>query len=142
MKPETARRMVALAVKQGKLIRPESCQRCGDYPGKASDGRAMIQGHHPDYSKPLDVEWICCKCHREETPLPVVMGGKAIGSVNGQAKLTEDDVIKMRSMRAKGMSYVALGAHFGINHTSARRACVGEQWAQIPLAASQPEVSE
>jgi hypothetical protein len=46
------------AIRDGKLLRAECCQDCG------SDDR--VQGHHPDYSKPLEVEWLCydCHCHR------------------------------------------------------------------------------
>ena len=44
------------ALKDGRLIRPEACERC------ASTGR--LEAHHPDYLKPLDVEWLCVRCHR------------------------------------------------------------------------------
>jgi hypothetical protein len=38
-----------------KLVNPKICEKCGsDY---------YVQGHHEDYSKPLDVIWLCCKCH-------------------------------------------------------------------------------
>lgn len=45
------------SIKAGKIARPETCQDCG------SGGR--IHGHHHDYSKPLDVEWLCPRCHRK-----------------------------------------------------------------------------
>lgn len=47
---------VYLAVKAGKLIRPEACSKCG-YTGR-------ITGHHHDYSKPYEVEWLCVSCHK------------------------------------------------------------------------------
>lgn len=46
---------VANAIARGDLVRPERCQDCG------LDG--TIHGHHEDYSKPLDVDWLCVACH-------------------------------------------------------------------------------
>jgi len=46
------------AVKKGTIIKPDKCPKCG-----ATD--RYIHGHHEDYSKPLEVDWMCFKCHRE-----------------------------------------------------------------------------
>ena len=49
--------MVSNAVRDGKLNRGEvceSCNRCG-----------KLHGHHDDYSKPLEVRWLCIPCHFE-----------------------------------------------------------------------------
>lgn len=42
------------AIKSGRLIR-KPCESCGDPHSEA---------HHDDYSKPLDVRWLCLPCHR------------------------------------------------------------------------------
>lgn len=44
------------ALRSGELVRADECERCG-----ARD--TQIVGHHEDYSKPLDVMWLCHPCH-------------------------------------------------------------------------------
>lgn len=52
-----ARHMVNAAIGTGKLVRPDSCEACGQ--------EAKIQAHHDDYSRPHDVRWLCVPCHAE-----------------------------------------------------------------------------
>jgi hypothetical protein len=46
------------AIKSGKLIRPNTCSLCGE--------EGLIQAHHYDYKKPLDVDWLCSECHAQQ----------------------------------------------------------------------------
>lgn len=50
-----ARWKVRHAIEAGRLVRA-ACESCGE---------VKAQGHHDDYSKPLDVRWLCGPCHRE-----------------------------------------------------------------------------
>lgn len=43
------------AIKIGKITRMP-CEKCGN---------KKSEGHHSDYEKPLDVIWLCKKCHEE-----------------------------------------------------------------------------
>jgi hypothetical protein len=49
-----ARLAVSNAIRTGKL-RVQPCERCGYGVG--------VHAHHEDYSKPLDVNWLCKPCH-------------------------------------------------------------------------------
>jgi hypothetical protein len=53
-----AHRRLRYAVMTGAVVRAEACQRCGGTPQR-------IEAHHWDYSKPLDVEWLCKPCHAQ-----------------------------------------------------------------------------
>ena len=45
------------AVERGTVQKPDACSMCGKV--------GIICGHHYDYSKPLDVVWVCHGCHRK-----------------------------------------------------------------------------
>jgi hypothetical protein len=62
---ELARSAVWRARRDGKLTRPTKCSVCGKVPKKAIDGRSLLQAHHKNYSKPLEVEWQCAPCHNK-----------------------------------------------------------------------------
>ena len=47
---------VGYAIKTGDIKKPSECQKCARKPKR-------IEGHHFDYSKPLDVIWLCASCH-------------------------------------------------------------------------------
>jgi len=55
-----AHNMASNAIRDGKLIR-QPCEKCGEQKADA---------HHDDYSKPLDVRWLCrghhSQYHKEE----------------------------------------------------------------------------
>lgn len=46
---------VQTAISNGMIQKPSRCVICLE--------EGQIQGHHPDYSKPLEVMWLCVKCH-------------------------------------------------------------------------------
>jgi hypothetical protein len=50
-----ARGMISSAVASGRLTR-KPCICCG-HPNS--------QAHHEDYAKPLEIKWLCRKCHRK-----------------------------------------------------------------------------
>lgn len=52
------------AVLKGLVVRPARCSKCRATP-TFQDGRSAIQAHHADYNKPLDVMWLCQRCHHE-----------------------------------------------------------------------------
>lgn len=56
-----ARQAVYRAVRKGLLTKPTICEACG----QATPSR-RLHAHHHDYTKPLEVTWLCTFCHREQ----------------------------------------------------------------------------
>jgi len=83
---------VKKAIQQGTLTRPDDCETCKMV--------GTVVAHHTDYSKPLEVMWLCRKCHvqwhkrngyaetTERTPFVVV-------------RITEASLIRLKVKAAK-----------------------------------------
>jgi hypothetical protein len=61
---DRAQNLLEEAVERKIVERKTHCEKCGDT-GAFKDGRTAIQAHHSDYNKPLEVMWLCQKCHHE-----------------------------------------------------------------------------
>ena len=95
--PDRIHNIVELAVEKGILIRPVHCEKCGTADSK-------INGHHADYNKPLEVDWLCSKCHFDwhEKNVPIelkidfpAMTHTEIASRGGSRKeVTTDEILK------------------------------------------------
>lgn len=48
---------VRYALKYGRMTRPDTCSDCGK--------SCTPDAHHADYSKPLEVKWVCRRCHMD-----------------------------------------------------------------------------
>lgn len=45
------------ATRKLRLDKPDKCSACNEV--------KHVEAHHDDYSKPLDVRWLCVHCHNE-----------------------------------------------------------------------------
>jgi len=51
-----ARQNLNYHIRKGHITRPNVCENCLT--------EKKTEGHHEDYTKPLDVRWLCRPCHR------------------------------------------------------------------------------
>lgn len=54
---QKARHALYRAIRLGVIHRPANCEEC--------EKKCKPHGHHEDYSKPLEVNWLCTTCHSE-----------------------------------------------------------------------------
>jgi DNA-binding XRE family transcriptional regulator len=97
-----ARTAVRLALESGRLTKPDACERCGAV--------TALEGHHADYSKPLEVEWVCDPCHhavhdpfesrhkRTEKPSEPLIVGRNIKAAREAAGLTQEQLAERAGM--------------------------------------------
>jgi ribosomal protein S27AE len=52
-----ARQLANVHQARGKL-KPQPCEVCGT--------TVKVEKHHEDYSRPLDIRWLCRRCHLQE----------------------------------------------------------------------------
>jgi hypothetical protein len=57
LRPKMEARWILRRAVAAGLVAKTNCERCG---------AVKVEGHHTNYSKPLDVTWLCSRCHRRE----------------------------------------------------------------------------
>lgn len=65
-----AHSLLGAAVRHGKILRPGFCSSCGVF--------CKPEAHHPNYSEPLKVIWLCSMCHgiTRRKDVLALLGGK------------------------------------------------------------------
>lgn len=129
-----ARSAVKRALNAGVLTRPGECSQCGCAP-QTSDGRAGIHAHHhKGYDHPLDVEWLCPKCHFRHDP-------RASKEANGRAKLTQEQVAEIRARYRPGATWrnpeggaKTLAREFGVHGATIQRIVRNQCWIDAALS--------
>jgi hypothetical protein len=92
-----ARAAVASALRSGLISKPLICQHC------LKPGR--LEGHHPDYSQPLNVRWLHNRCHKIE---------------EGRVILTDNQLDLARRLRNLKFSFRAIARRLGVSERSIR----------------------
>lgn len=133
--------LVQRALRNGTLVRPAKCEECGG-------SERSITAAHADYSRPLDVRWLCRPCHgRWDRADPktspealealaatyVPYAGSAMpGERHPEAKLTDADVVLMRQLYAAGgITQRKLAMRFGVSQTIVNRILLRKGWTHI-----------
>ena len=90
-------RQVRNAVSRGDIIIPYRCD-CGDLAREA---------HHDDYSKPLEVEWYCKRCHRKLHDLAQVIDNLT-WLISAKVEFDSKEVWESKQHIAKSSNYIQL----------------------------------
>lgn len=120
-----AHRVLARAVKNKHIIKPDACNRCCK-PGQ-------LNAHHSDYSKPLDVIWVCRSCHAW------IHGGVCVGvaknrprgEAHPKAKLNGKQVLEIYVAVSQGESKRATARKYEVSEGLVRQICVGKIWKHL-----------
>lgn len=81
------------ALRRGDIRKPKACSECGRRPKSF-----MLRAHHVDHALPLDVEWLCTKCH----------GGRNLEAYLARVFTPEEWSVIVAKARRTGISLRAL----------------------------------
>lgn len=101
--------------------------------GPIPDGMEIC--HHCDNRRCINPKHLFAGTHQDNIDDREAKGRNRPqrGESNVTSKLTEPEVISMRRLRQKGLTYAAIAARFGVHKKTAMQIVKGEQWAHVPF---------
>jgi ribosomal protein S27AE len=126
-----AQNQLNYAIRSGRVER-QACELCG------TDKK--VHAHHHDYTKPLDVRWLCFRCHKASHPVDDedravkfsdAKKGKMFGPENPNAALSADEVRTVRKMLGLGISQEKIGKAFGVTQVTVSRIKLGKVYSTV-----------
>lgn len=90
---ELARNVTKKAIRGGGLAK-QPCEECG--------ATERVEVHHVDYTKPLEIRWLCKPCHYKQ-----------------HAPKREALRIRAGQLRSEGRSYAVIGRELGVGKGTA-----------------------
>jgi hypothetical protein len=124
-----AQNQLNYAIRCGRMERL-ACEKCGTC--------ERVHAHHHDYSKPLDVHWLCYQCHKlahpvDDEDLEVKFDGakksRLQGAENSNASLSEEQVRQVRVMLELKLPQQRIADAFGVSQTTISRIKLGRHYA-------------
>lgn len=119
------------ALRTGQVVKGP-CEKCG------TDLR--VHAHHHDYSRPLDVRWLCYLCHKAEHPVSSedkeIKFSRAkravlLGSENPFSKLDEEMVRQIRFLLSHRITQQKIAAIYGVSQVQISRIKLGQSWNHL-----------
>jgi hypothetical protein len=119
--------------------------------GKSLDVHHLVPFHnftdHVKANRPSNLVALCIPCHRKaDAAVPALQLsltwsahergnriGLARGEKHGQSRLTADQVMKMRRLRAEGETVYRLAKDAGVAYMTAKNAINGSTWKHLPM---------
>ena len=77
-KKANVRAYTKVYVRRGKIVKSDTCEICG---------QPHTEAHHEDYNRPLEVNWLCRKCHLELHQGKIVL--ESAKDIIGRAELQQ-----------------------------------------------------
>jgi predicted Zn-ribbon and HTH transcriptional regulator len=91
------------ALLNGDIKRQKVCSLCGS--------THRISAHHPDYTKPLDVEWLCSSCHISVRHSPKKNPNQLLVIKQDNDKYEEPKLVKIFKCRRCGHVWASSMVH-------------------------------
>lgn len=128
--------IVTLFNDKKKLVKTTHSLVLSAFRGPRPDGWQAC--HFPDQTKSnnnlANLRWGTRESNNQDS---MQAGTHSYGSRHGNAKLTEDDVTKMRTLRRQGWTIRELKEMFSISYRHAYGILKGEWWVRVPVESDQ-----